>query len=131
MKKIHLLVLMAILMTTLSGCGSGTYTIKDEEFKASDICDGTGTFEIVSENGSVQAKVLGDVKSHMLKSGMPGIWCHGFIHQFTGTVKVNGYTFVSDASDPLKFTVDRKKGYYYTSGKGTITDPKGKVTNLP
>ncbi|MGB7297100.1 MAG: hypothetical protein WBC70_16060 [Candidatus Aminicenantales bacterium] len=131
MKKLYLFVLISLAITMLSGCGSGTFTIKDDNFQATDVCDGTGTMEIFIENGTVQAKAQGDIQTKMLKNGFPSVWCHGLTHLFVGTVKVSGYTFESDASDPLKFTVDRNKGFYYTSGKGTVTAPDGKVTSLP
>ena len=131
MKRLLVVSVTIVLLLILTGCGSGTFTIKDENFQATDICDGTGTYEIFMENGEVHAKTQGDIQTKMLKSGFPSAWCHGLTHQFVGTVNVFGYTFESDASDPLKFTVDRDKGFYYTSGKGTVTDPDGKVTNLP
>lgn len=131
MKKLYLYILMLIAITMFSGCAFGTFKIKDDNFQASDICDGSGTMEIFMENGSAQAKAQGDVQTQMLKSGFPSVWCHGLIHQFVGSVNVFGYTFESDSSDPLNFTVDRNKGFYYTSGKGTVTAPDGKVTTLP
>jgi len=131
MKRLSLVVLLTIIVAALSGCGSGTFTIKNKNFRATDICDGTGTLEIYMENGAVQAKAQDEIQTHMLKSGFPSVWCHGLTHQFVGTVKVSDYTFESDANEPLQFMVDRNKGFYYVSGKGTVTDPDGKVTTLP
>jgi len=130
MKRAFLICLL-VTVATLSGCGSGTFTIRHEEFQATDVCDGTGTLEIYLEGGAARAKAQSDVQTHMLKDGMPSIWCHGLTHQFVGTVKMAGYTFESDASEPLQFKVDRNRGYYHISGKGTVTDPSGKVTTLP
>ena len=131
MKKFFLTVLLIITALSLSGCGSGTFAIKDVNFQASDACDGTGTLEVFMENDSVQAKALDDIQTKLIKSGFPSMWCHGLVHQYRGTVEVSGYTFESDANDPLQFKVDRTKGFYYLSGKGTVTDPNGKVTTLP
>jgi hypothetical protein len=131
MKRLFLIILLSITAATLSGCGSGTFTINNEKFQATDICDGTGTLEIYMENGEVHAKAQGDIKTHMIKNGFPSAWCHGLTHQYTGTVKRSGYTFESDPNDPLKFQVDRDKGYHYISGKGVVTDPDGKVTTFP
>jgi hypothetical protein len=131
MKRLLLIVLLSITTATLSGCASRTFTIKNEKFQATDICDGTGTIEISTQNGKVQAKAQGRIQTHMIKNGGFSMWCHGLTHQYTGTVKVFGYTFQSDPNDPLKFQVDRDKGYHYISGKGVVTDSDGKVTTLP
>ncbi len=131
MKKLFRIVLFTIAAANLSGCGSGTFTIKNDDFQATDICDAEGTYEISMNYGEVQVKAQSDIQAQMLKDGFPSIWCHGLSHQFIGTVSLYGFTFNSDASEPLKFMVDRKKGYYYISGKGTVTDPDGKVTTLP
>jgi len=131
MKKLLRIILFTIVVANLSSCGSGTFTINNEDFQATDICDGEGTFEIYMNKGDVQVKAQNDIQTHMLKDGFPSIWCHGLTHQFIGTVSLYGFTFVSDPGEPLKFLVDRKKGYYYISGKGTITDTDGKLTTLP
>jgi len=131
MKKLFAIATTIVILLFMTGCGLGTFTIKDDNFQATDVCDGTGTLEIFMENGAVQANAQGDIQTKMLKNGMPSVWCHGLTHQFIGTVTVSGYTFESDISDPLMFTVDRNKGFYYTSGKGTVKDPDGKITTLP
>ena len=120
------------VFAAVSGCGSsGAFTIKSKDFHASSACDATGTIEVSTQNGQVQAKPRSDYKAKMLASGMPSVWCSGAKQQFVGTVKVSGYTFESDASKPLTFVVDRDKGFYYSAGKGKVTDPQGKVTTLP
>lgn len=81
------------------------------------------------QNGQV-IQVHDKVKMFTSASGTP-LWCSGAKEQFVGTVKVFGYTFESDASKPLTFVVDRDKGFYYSAGKGKVTDPQGKVTTLP
>jgi hypothetical protein len=124
-------VLLSCTLATSLACGSGTFTIKHEKFQATDICDGTGTLRVFMKGDTVQAQAQTPLQTHMLKGGLPSIWCHGLTHQYAGTVRVHGYTFESDASDPLQFRVDRKKGYHYVSGKGAVTAPDGKVTTLP
>lgn len=131
MKDLLRVIICAIAVANIVSCGLGTFTIKDENFQATDICNGEGTFEISTMGGEVQVKAQDDIQTHMLKDGFPSIWCHGLSHEFIGTVSLHGYTFKSDPVEPLKFMVDRKKGYYYISGKGSVKDPEGKVTNLP
>ena len=80
------------------------------------------------QDGQVQAKPRSDYKAKMLTPGLASVWCTGAKQQFVGTVKVSGYTFESDASKPLTFVVDKDKGFYYSPGKGKVTDPQGKVT---
>jgi hypothetical protein len=41
-----------------------------------------------------------------------------------------GYTFASDAKDPLQFQVDETKGYVYIHGSGTVTQPDQSVIAL-
>jgi len=133
MKRLFIISATFVLLLTTTGCGSGTFNIKNENFQASDVCDGTGTVELFMENGEAKIKKSKEpLQTIMLKDGFPSLmWCHGLTHQFVDTVKLYEYTFESNANDPLKFTVDRKKGYYYTSGKGTVTGPDGNVTILP
>ena len=131
MKKLFWIATTVVILLSMTGCRLDTFVIEDDNFQATDVCDGTGTLEIFMKNGAVQAKGQGDTQITMLKDGMPSVWCHGLTHRFTGTVTVSGYTFESDVSDPLEFTVDRDKGLYYTSCKGIVTDPDGKVTTLP
>jgi len=130
-KRLFPVLLLVAVIAVLSGCSSGTFTIKSKDFQASDTCDATGTVEISMESGQVQVKARSDYKAKMLKNGMPSQWCNGATHQFVGTVKASGYTFESDTNKPLQFVVDRGKGFYYLAGKGSVTDPQGKVTTLP
>jgi hypothetical protein len=53
------------------------------------------------------------------------MWCPGAKHTWIGTLKANGYTFASDAANPLQFAVDPQGGYDYVGGKGTVTQPDG------
>jgi len=131
MKKIILFGLFVTTLAIISSCSSGAFTIEDENFHATDVCDAEGTYEIFMEIGGIRAKAQVDIQVHMLLDGIPSLWCHGLIHQFVGTVNIFGYTFESDENEPMQFKVDRKKGYYYVAGRGTITDPEGRVTVLP
>ncbi len=58
------------------------------------------------------------------------LWCPGARHTWEGTLSSEGYTFESDASDPLVFVVDPQGGYEYVGGQGKVTQPDGKVVNL-
>ena len=131
MKRLFPVLLLVAVIVGLSGCSSGTFTIKSKDFQASDACDATGTLEVSMESGRVKVKARSDYKAHMLKNGMPSQWCNGATQEFVGTVKVSGYTFESDTNKPLQFVVDRSKGFYYLAGKGSVTDPQGKVTTFP
>ena len=82
MKRQFFILATIVLLLAMTGCGSGTFTIKDENFRATDICDGTGTYEISMGNGDVHAKTQGSIQTKMLKSGLPSAWCHGLTHQF-------------------------------------------------
>jgi hypothetical protein len=128
MRSRRAVVLFVGVFAAVSGCGSsGPFTIKSKDFQASSACSAKGTIEVSMQEGQViQAKD----KVKMLTSGTP-LWCSGAKEQFAGTVKVFGYTFESDASKPLTFVVDKDKGFYYSAGKGKVTDPQGKVTTLP
>lgn len=57
-------------------------------------------------------------------------WCYDAKHTWIGTLTYAGYTFASDADDPLQFMVT-PKGYVYVKGKGTVTLPGGSVVALP
>jgi hypothetical protein len=57
-------------------------------------------------------------------------WCYDARHTWIGTLTYAGFTFASDADDPLQFTIT-PKGYLYVKGKGTVTMPDGSVVTLP
>jgi len=65
----------------------------------------------------------------MLNGGW-AVFCYGAKHTWIGTLTYAGYTFASDANDPLKFIVDENKGYVYVGGKGSVTSPDGSIINL-
>ncbi|MFM8320636.1 MAG: NPCBM/NEW2 domain-containing protein, partial [Chloroflexota bacterium] len=58
-------------------------------------------------------------------------WCYGAKHTWLGTLTYHGYTFASEAADPLTFVVDAALGYRYAGGSGTVTFPDGSQYTLP
>jgi len=66
-----------------------------------------------------------------IRNGQMVIWCYGAKHTWIGTLIYSGYTFASDANDPLQFEVDQNRGYVYIGGSGTVTSPDGSVETLP
>jgi len=63
-------------------------------------------------------------------NGQWAIFCYGAKHTWLGTLTYAGYTFASDANDPLQFQVDENKGYVYIHGKGTVTMPDKSIVRL-
>jgi hypothetical protein len=59
------------------------------------------------------------------------LFCWGAKHTWMGTLTYAGYTFASDATDPLVFEVTESQGYLYVGGKGTVTLPNGTAVTLP
>jgi hypothetical protein len=59
------------------------------------------------------------------------VWCYDAKHTWIGTLTYAGYTFASDANDPLQFTLVQGLGYVYIAGKGSVTSPDGSVVTLP
>jgi hypothetical protein len=59
------------------------------------------------------------------------LWGYGAKHTWIGKSVYAGYTFDSDANDPLQFRIDREKGYVYVKGKGVVIEPDGKEVSLP
>ena len=83
----------------------------------------------VDVTGVEADKLLVIPKVITIKSGgSASLWCYGAKHTWVGTLTYEGYTFSSDAVQPLLFRVDEKLGYAYTSGKGIVTLPDGGVT---
>ena len=66
-----------------------------------------------------------------IRDGGLTIWCYGAKHTWMGKLTYGGYTFDSDEDSPLQFTLDSRKGYTYLSGKGNVTQPDGKIVELP
>lgn len=59
------------------------------------------------------------------------LWCYGAEHTWIGEATYEGYTFASNENNPLRFKVDKNKGYEYISGEGSITMPDGTKVTLP
>lgn len=106
---------------------SATFAIKDEKFKA-DFKGECNTDAIIVDVKGNSFTVKGTMS---IRSGKSTLWCYGAMHTWTGKLAYEGYTFASDKKDPLKFRLDKDKGYVYISGKGTVTFPNGKVIKLP
>lgn len=130
--RILRLLLIGLIITFLANaCTRAPFTIEDEKFVATDVCDAEGTFRMEMLRGKLKVQALTSIKAHMIKDGIPSPWCHGVRHVWGGKATHGGYTFQSNADDPLQFVVDRKKGYYYEKGQGTVTTPDGKVIQFP
>ena len=127
----RLLAISLVVLILASACAKGPFTIKDENFAASNVCDGEGVLELRMEGGELTVAARGDIQTFMRQSGFPSAWCHGLRHVWIGEATHAGYTFESSPDDPLQFVVDRDKGYYYEQGTGTITTPDGEVVTLP
>lgn len=66
-----------------------------------------------------------------MRDGAWALWCPGAKHTWTGTLSYEGYTFESDATNPLVFIVTADGAYQYLSGKGSVTQPDGEVVVFP
>jgi Tol biopolymer transport system component len=66
-----------------------------------------------------------------MRDGAWALWCPGAKHTWTGTLSYEGYTFASDATDPLVFLVTSDGGYQYVAGTGKVTQPDGQVIEFP
>jgi hypothetical protein len=64
-------------------------------------------------------------------NGHFSFFCWGAKHTWLGKLKYAGFTFDSDAQQPLQFTVDKDLGYVYIGGKGTVTYPDKTSVELP
>jgi hypothetical protein len=89
-------------------------------------CD--GDIQIKGVNGTTLS--VGGTKLPMINSKFV-VFCYGAKHTWIGTLTYAGYTFASDATDPLQFEVVQDQGYVYTAGTGTVTSPDGSVVTLP
>lgn len=69
--------------------------------------------------------------SIQFRNGNMYVWCYDARHTWMGTLTYAGYTFESDALDPLQFRVVEGVGYVYIGGKGKVTLPDGSVISLP
>ena len=103
------------------------FVITDSNFVPGvpDSCDGDSQITAVSGTGLTVSGTISMINSQFV------VFCYGAKTTWIGTLTYVGYTFASDAADPLQFTVVRDQGYVYTGGKGTVTSPDGSVVTLP
>jgi hypothetical protein len=63
-------------------------------------------------------------------NGNLAVFCPGARHTWKGTIAFGGYTFASEASNPLVFKVTQSDGYVYVSGKGVVKNSDGMSIRL-
>jgi hypothetical protein len=104
-----------------------SYAIQDAKFE-----DYKKTCNTDVNINSVNGDSLGITVNTTLTmiNGGWAIFCWGAKHTWIGTLTYAGYTFASDAKDPLQFQVDENKGYVYVHGSGTVTQPDKTVVAL-
>ena len=105
--------------------------IKGEAFEA-DVQDSCGSTDVaITEvvGDGLRIKVLSG--SIAIREGGLTIWCYGAKHTWIGNLTYGGHTFDSDENSPLQFILDQRDGYTYLSGKGSVTQPDGKIVELP
>jgi hypothetical protein len=66
-----------------------------------------------------------------MRAGVFALWCPGARHAWEGTLSSMGYTFASDAAQPLRFVVNADGSYTFIGGKGIVTQPDGQDVVLP
>jgi len=104
-----------------------SFVLTDTAFEA-DYKDTCETNVQITEVNGTSLSVSGDIS---MRNSKFVIWCYGAKHTWIGTLTYAGYTFASDASNPLQFIIDQNRGYVYIGGKGSVTLPDGAVVNLP
>jgi hypothetical protein len=103
------------------------FALTDSAFEANykDTCETDVTITAVQGTSfTVKGKIS-------MRNSQWVLWCYGAKHTWIGTLTYAGFTFTSDAADPLQFVIDQKRGYVYLGGKGSVTAPDGTVTKLP
>lgn len=55
------------------------------------------------------------------------VWSNGAVHEIDEPLMLAGYAFTPDSGQVMVFRVDRKKGYVFVSGSGTVKPPQGPV----
>ncbi len=103
------------------------FAIQDKAFEA----DYKGACETDAKIMAVHGTSFSVKGSVSIRDGRFTLWCYGAKHTWIGKLTYAGYTFASDANDPLQFVVDQYKGYAYVKGKGTVTFPDGTTVTLP
>jgi hypothetical protein len=103
------------------------YAIFDDAFKATynETCE-TDIQITGIEGGSFNFK-----GTFTLNSSGFALFCYNAKHTWIGRLTYAGYIFDSDADDPLQFMVTQNDGYVFLKGKGSVTQPDGKLVTLP
>lgn len=111
------------------------FIIKDDRFINRSIPDGMTSnvnISMVKHNNKNYQSLEAAVENGLvIFNGRATTFAHGSINTWIGKNEIFGYTFDSDKDDPLKFRVDREKGYVYVKGKGIVTTPDGVTTKFP
>jgi len=92
-----------------------------------------GKFKIFGQvEGRLNASTAQDIIKGTFKAGGPAgfdpmltTWGFGACHTLKGTLKIAGYTFVSNSEEPFVFHVVKNRGYVYETGQGIVTTPAG------
>ena len=107
------------------------YTITDKAFRAVQEVDCVTDVQIIEVNDNQFLLKAGEGGGLQIIMGEMVLWGYGAKHTWIGKLVYAGYTFDSDANDPLQFMVDKEKGYIYVKGKGVVIEPDGKKVSLP
>ena len=114
--------------TTIPSPTPRSFAIQDKAFQDYEQ-DCQTDVNITGVNGdSLQIKVNSTIS---MINGNWAVFCYGAKHTWIGVLTYEGYTFASDADDPLQFQVTASQGYVYIKGIGTVTMPDGTQVNLP
>ena len=85
----------------------------------------------VSDAGSGGVRLDGKLEYQMNGDRLiPMTWYEGAEHVYKGRVVARTYVMESDPTNPLVFKVVRGAGYVLQSGKGIITSPDGRRTQV-
>jgi hypothetical protein len=103
----------------------------DKAFEAVYRGDCNTDIKIVSINDKGQLVNATDSGIISIRNGKNVLWGYGAKHTWIGKLTYAGYTFDSDANNPLQFMVDKYKGYIYIKGKGKVTQPDRNVIIFP
>lgn len=101
------------------------YVITDTAFDV-EVEDTCNTDAVIQNVDGSSFEVGGQLS---IVNGVMTIWCYDAKHTWTGTLQYAGYTFASDADNPLQFIIETD-GYHYLQGTGTVTTPDGTQVQL-
>jgi hypothetical protein len=102
------------------------FSISDQGFEADFQDDCNTDVEITAVEGdSFSARGIISTRNDRF-----ALWCYGAKHTWIGALSYAGYTFTSEASDPLQFRLDKNKGYVHIGGKGAVSLPDGTVVKF-